>query len=785
MISEIVEKMLDFDASAKDYAWAQEQVYLIQRDALPIITKLEYDQRKAILYGEFDKTVLDKIFSGEAMNRYKDKISKSTVYFFERIRNALIDERIDAGLTITVNSLDPEKEYKKRQDKDLLKNRKGMEALMNEVTKNNGMPPVKVKGEDFHGNVDDFDAQGMDEYDPDDIDNFFDAVWGLQAELNLQNPLNAVFRLNQFTRNFDKYITDILICLQTWSQLYVDDLEGSIKIERLEPWQVNTVHASGSNDYKDAAGFDICKSTNVRGMMRQFGTYINFAEDWQDVLTAALGGMAHSITYISDGGNIVWGNGDGKGIDYHSFMDLPIDYYYTEWKTINKETRQKVVTKDGNIRSVLVDRDTPPADDIALDERYYEETYRAYSFRLGSVNRPKLIKWGKLYMQDIEGLHDQYSGFSIIGNSRSGASVAMTLKPLHQILNVSFQMLEMLINDIKPDGLIMNYSSILQVAEALFKAKDTPEDKRTGIQLFLKMVEESPNLLADTPRGPEDEPLGGGSLGVTPKKNGLNDAAPEIIKIMDWVEAKAEKYLGTEPLTPTSPNDGYKLAIENKKRARSSTSFIDFILLNHMEDLSTGILNKVQVISRYKDIPAYKTLECSVGEKVLMFISKMKKATHRYGIYLDTFNNDITLMEIRGQAQEAMRADKISLEQYMVLMSIESPKQAAVYLAYQRKKTQKQQQKQAMAALQQQDALAQQAFMRQKQLDDNKGEWARKARAEEALGFSNAAQINAKAAIERERMQQEGQNNRATEKANNEIDQIAEEARSNAIKPLI
>lgn len=785
MVNEILEKFLDFDEQTKDEAWAAEMVRLVMRDAKAVISKEEYDKLKNVLYGEFDEGKIDKVFASPTMQRYKQKMSTSTVFFFERIRNSLIDDRNQSGLTITVNSLDPEKEDKRNQDKELLKNRKGIEGLLNEITANNGMPPKKIEGDDFEGNVDEFDKMGSDEFDPTDVDNFFTAVWGLKAELYLQNPLNAVFRANQVRGYYDKYINDILICLHVFSQVWVDDIEGGIKIDHLYPYEVEVLQATGSNNYKDAQGFNVKRSTNVRGFMKRFGSYFNFDRDWQLLITASHGGSIQTYTGLCEKGSLVYGY-YGELLEFDRLLDMPISYSYTEWKTMNRNTSQKAVTKEGNIINQKVDKETPRVDGASLTEKYSEETYYAFSFDInGGVQHPKLAKWGKVYMQEFEGLEDEYSGFTIKGNKRDGVAMATILKPFHQIIQIAFKMLEMLINDIKPDGLIMNYTSIMKVAEYLKTAKNVPNDTRTSIDHFFQMVEESPNLLADTPTTEEGEPLGGGNLGVQTKKNGLNKAANDLISIIDWCEQKSERYLGTAGLENLEARDGYKLSIENKKRTRLATSFIDFILLAHLEDISITTLNYVQDISKFKTIPAYKYLEAQVGKKVMTFIGEMKKTPHRNGVYLDTFNNDIELMEIRAVAQEARATGEISLEQYMVLRSIENPKQATYYLAYERKKTQKQKQTDAMSMMQQQDAMAEKAYQRQKALDDNKGEWTRKANAEQALGFTTAAQINAKSAIERERMSQEGLNARATEKALNEIDKIAEVATQNAQKPLI
>lgn len=524
--------------------------------------------------------------------------------------------------------------------------------------------------------------------------------------------------------------------------------------------------------------------------MRKFGSHFDFENDWPQLLTAA-NGTGNSYTGITrrsviSEGEIIYGNSSGKTIDFDTLIELPISYRYTEWKTITKIEKQKVVTKEGNIISEKVNSNEAKLDGAPTEIKYQEDTYYAYSLETGNIYNPKIIKWGKVYMQNFDGVEDEYSGFTIKGNKRNGVPVADVIKPFWNIINVTFKMLEMLINDIKPDGLNINYSSMVSVAEYLKNnSKDLPDDVKSGVDLFLEMVQESPHIITDTPKGEEGEVLGGGSSGVTVKKNGLNATAVDCMKVIDWAEAKANMYLGTQGIELIQPEDGFKVSMENRKRTRSATSFIDFIMLGHLKDGSITVMNYVQDISKFKDIPAYKYLKNSAGYKVMEYIGTKDKSPHRYGTFIETFNNDIQLMEIRGRAGQALDQKEISLEQYMVLMSYKNPVQVAMQLAYDRKKTEKKKQEEAMAVLKGQDALAEAAFQRQLKLEDKKGEWMRLARAEEAKGFSSAAQLNSSARITTEQMKQEGQNSRVANEGQNKLEEINQKANSEAQKPLI
>lgn len=786
---DVLSKFLDFDESAKDETWATEQVRLVKMNARHLISKEEYFRLKNILTGEFPDINFDAIFASPSMAAVRKKISKNTVDFFQKTLNALIDDRVNSGLSISVNSLDPTKEEKRKSDKQLLKERQAIEGVMNEVTSGNGMPPIKITADEFHGNVEMFEKNNYDEFDPVDLNSFFADHWALKAEIYYQDPINDTMRHNQVSRQFPDKITDILIDMKNCSQVYVDDMEGKIKVKHLHPWEPKVFQATCSSDYKDAGGWDVPKSTNIRGFMKMFGTYFNFERDFALLLRGGLSSSGitnyEKINSISYEGSVRYGSGTiEECITWEMFLDLPISYGYCEWKTISRLRKQMGVTAEGNLIPNYLEKDSDAVDSMPVEKKYWEDTYRAYYFDLG-LNEPKIIKWGKQYMMLIDGLEDEYSGFSIKVNSRAGKSMAKVFEPYWNILNFTFKMLEMLITDIKPDGLILNFESMMKIAAWMQTAKDVPTDIKSGVDAYLLMAQDSVNLITANQETPEGQPMGGGNSGVSVRKNGLNGAAPDLLKIMDWIELKVSSYTATQALDNAEPRDGYKLSIENKKRSRAATAFIDYILLTHLEDISISVLNYTQVISKFKETLAYKYLAGAVGDKTMEFISNTTKAAHRYGIYLDTFNNDITLLEIKQTAQQALLQGQLSYEQYMNICSFESPKKAAAYMAYERAKADRKRQQEAQAALQGQSAL-------QKQKDDNlfkikemEARYRVSDSKSQAQGFIQAANINANASITGKQISEQGQNARQSNEAINEINKIAAESEAESQKPVL
>lgn len=787
MINEFLHKLLVLSEKDKTIEWATELVSIIRRDATPLISKPVYDKLRNVLYGTFPEADLEKLFKGREMQRAKQKLSKSTVYFFERVRNSLIDDRTSAGLSITVNSLDPEKEDKKRKDRDLLENRAAIQSILGEITNNNGMPPITVDTKnDFHGNIDEFDKAGYEDFDNDDKNAFFDNKYALLSEVYIQNALNAILRTNQVTRLYPEWIDDILICLYACSRVYVDLLDGHFVTEYQKPYEVKVFGRTLSNDYKDSQAILTEKTTNVRTFIRMVGDNFDFSKNWEDLL--------HAITYTSGEqdrytgiiddsfGTVLYGE-TGNCLSMRNFLDAAITYGYIEWKAFNASVRQ-TTTIYGVPVNLPVNEQYPRQDGMPDATKISEETYKSYYIATGYTSQ-RLINFGKLYLQPTEGANDQYSGFSFKIFKRNGISAAEIIKPFWEIMQRSFQKVEMLVNDVKPDGNLYVYESLVKVAEFLQGAKDTPTDIRNTLDAVMEMYNESPNKITSIPTDDEGNIIGGGAFAVQKERNGLNDAAIQLMKIMDWCEEKVDRQLATQGIGIAEPRDGYKLSIENKVRARAATAYIDYILLNHLEDVCITLINYVQDAAKFKDIPAYKYLEFLVGKEALDYLNTLKKSPHRNAVFLDTFNNDVSLMELRQRAAISLERKEINFGQYTIIMSMDNPKQIMFYMTHELLRQQKLYQRNQLDMLKQQDQLSEAEHRRRLELEDRKGQWMRLARKEEAQGYIGAAQLNSQASLTRAQIQQEGQNKRIVQEGENKLSEIGEKYKNEQQKSLV
>lgn len=752
----------------KDIDWYKKMVYLFDASANKVVSSTTYKENRDVIFGNFDISMLKNFFSGDEMERIKKKLSNSRSHIFERIRNTIIDQRSDAQLSIALNSLDPSIERVKDKDKELLRNRAGIEAILKNITANSGLPAINVDKDNYEGNVEDFDRMGLNEYDPDDLDMFFEIYYQLLYIIDCQNGVNSVFSENQISRIFDMYINDILICLQNWSRVYVDELDGGIKTERIPAYNVSVVGSSEKNDFSDVDGIKIERTTTIRNFMSSFGASFDFEENWTQLLFAM--GIRDMDGIIVNGTTYAKENfSPEKCIDLAGRSETSINYCYMEFL-------QYGVTNDGAETG-----ETP----LTADKVKYGQTlHYAYYFNNYAGMFPGLIKYGKVYMQSFAGQNDQYSGFTIKGNKRSGIPVAEIIKIYKEIWHRAFVGFEMLVNEVKPDGYKFLYETLVKTAEYLNKAKNVPTDLKQSLNEVIEMNTRSPNVFTAIPRTPEGDILGGGPMGMEKNENGLNKTAGDLLKIMQWAENSMIEQIGALGIEIAEPKQGWRLSIENKKRTRAATSFIDFILLSHLEDIAKQVTNYLIDITKFKNIPAYKYYEHILGTEAMERIRKYDKALHRTGIYIQSFNLDIEREEVKQLAFADLANRVIDLKVYQLVKNIDNPQSAIKILAREEQKAKKLEEQKAQT--QHDRALELEAAKRQTELERQNtiGMWNYRVKQAEVEGFMGSSRTNADAGIRKEEIKQQGQDGREQEKNFGKIQSIQAEKNAKEQEPI-
>src|SRR5207244_865370 len=175
-----------------------------------------------------------------------------SVAMMEKYRNILIAERDKAGVKVGLNSIDPTVvEADKKHDRDLLANRKTIEAAISTLNAKIGEPPFKVKKELFKGNIDQFDEIGLNDEEDEDLNYFFATFWRLLQEIKGELPLNHFFLHNKVAGNITKWCNDILAKKAIAGQVYLNQQSGAVDIKYLAPEQVRVIWGE-NQDFSDA-----------------------------------------------------------------------------------------------------------------------------------------------------------------------------------------------------------------------------------------------------------------------------------------------------------------------------------------------------------------------------------------------------------------------------------------------------------------------------------------------------------------------------------------------------
>jgi len=124
----------------------------------------------------------------------------------EKIKNIITAERMKAEIKAYVDAQDPSLERLKKEDKELLKNKKTIDFAVNTLKQKIGLPLKNIDNEDFSGNYNSFDEMGFDSDDIGDIETFFQVFYQLDTEIDFQKIINHVFALN----SIDEYTYSIM-----------------------------------------------------------------------------------------------------------------------------------------------------------------------------------------------------------------------------------------------------------------------------------------------------------------------------------------------------------------------------------------------------------------------------------------------------------------------------------------------------------------------------------------------------------------------------------------------
>lgn len=726
----------DFNPDNRKEDWAEKMVENFILNWKPLVDPERAKTNMQYLFGKQTMDPVKKMFTKNGDDANLDFIPLKVM---EKIRNILTAETDKAGIRLECNALDPTATTQKLRDRELLTYSGDMAQFLNVFSGQLKLPPFNIanKKEAFSGNVEKFNELGLDTMSAEDLDHFFSTFYRLRHEIKAEEPLNYFYKYNECERMLPMFCNDIIAKKAIAMINYVCQREGAVKHKYIAPETVNVVMGDRP-DCKDAEAIGYMHKVTVHEFIARMGDSFNYERDMPELIQAV--NLANNQAYTGVGTDTKhYGTAD-KLCPAGTFYQYRIDLGYIEWLAQNATTF-KYMPKNyhGNPRLLKVPyNDVAPNSKYTKINKYNQVTYKAYFLRK-TVGTVKLFDYGPLPFQQIEGAQDERSNFSIVAIMDVGPSLVEVCIPHLNLLDKAKAKYEYLVNKAKAPGRLYNLDALLEVAAKMVKSGDT----RTDIMGLLEMYAKSENELY-TILNNRGENVGGNGVPHFDLKNGISEVVMEFRNIMMACMNDINDHVGISPLREAyspDPRDGLRLQMQALDSSRNATHYVSRMLVNLFSDVSVKTLNYVQYIIQYKDIKAkpYEFLLEALGDQTVEELKSLGKvALHRYGVFVENFNSTYDRQEIKLLTQQALDKAQIRIEQKLLVDSIESPKRAAMVLAYETRRTERNNQKLAEQASKMRIEENNNKVQGELAIIDRKGEWDVKAKQMEGQLYKEA-----------------------------------------------
>lgn len=699
-----IKEFFEIDPAKKDNQWAERLITHFRSYWGYLVHPSDAEKNMAIILSRYDMKNVKKMFK----DPNKMGMEFLPIAIMEKIRNILIGERVKAGITVNLNAVDPTAESERKSDKSLLENRKDIEQLISFMQQGIGLPEYKMANEEkitgkkvFKGNIDMFDALGLNPGEADQVAYFFKVWFKLLHEMRAQDVVNYFINYNEVRDNIEKWCNDIMGKKVISAQAYVNETSGAIDIKYIAPERVRLIPGKRA-DGKDSVCIGYEDTVTVSDVIKRMGNSFDWDRDMYYLLNAVNYTNHREITGIFDGESLICGayrnRQSQEYCQFNDFLNFKVEIGYIEFKTFNADAYKIGVDWHGNLRYIK----KPPTSQLHEASKYAKEiwynevTYKSY-YLATSTNTQKLFKCGPLYHQTIEGAEDEYSNYSIFFKKEAGPTIAEVAYPWIELAQEAFTKFRWMVRKAKPKGRAYNYESLIKVAQKMIK----DGNEKTKIHEVIKMFEEGINEIFTIPEI-DGQKVGGGVNPNYDLPNGLDVTALSFKEIINWAVENIKGDLGINEIREAyspKPNDGFKLQMTTLEQSRNATNYMSEMIDNVLRQTAKYTLNCVQDIVRYKDTIPYNFLKRAIGETAINDIKELDGVSlHRYGIFVNSFATYMERQRVLAETNEAWQKGEISYEVKMLIDSIDDYRKAAYIMAFEkvRAKREKQQEVQQL-----------------------------------------------------------------------------------------
>lgn len=658
----------------------------------------------------------------EVKNSFDDEDFKKSVKFLplpilEPMVNAIVEEITRNPPKAELRANDPTAINEKKQDIELLKNRKILEGDRTELQSRvygENFPAYKVPYDKFNGNAEDFDKMGLDADDDDDISFYEENLQRLKAEIAGQAVINAVFKNSRFDKRITrKLVKDVFAFKAITIQKYVDEITGEIKDKYLDPQTCKGIFGE-SNDGTDDIYRSWEDSINVMEFLQMVGSDFNFERDWRFLLWGInycnirkFTGFIRNGTPFDCCGNAGWMSEMGMSdvqesnlIDWSMAYTYKIYVGYGEWRspeaTITFMTNKNNAAFTEVIPYDLQLKKKQIKEGYEKESRYQIPWYKSYYIATTSVSQ-WIWNFGKIFHQTTYGANDEYCNGALCYYQEEGLSATEIARPYLQICNFTFYRMLWIIFKAKPDADEFIYEELLQLAGNVQRQFPQGSDNKvqplqTVLMDLIKQFRQKHVRIRTYPRVE-----GRAVQNIHPieqkRSGGLDPIAISMQAVEMWGEQMIAQKIGLNGmrLGQNPPARESTQSEENTVQASVTTTGYFYRMIQYIKEHSGVVsLNYAQDIIKYKSSLPYKWLLNQIGNEQFLNLKALDKfAAHRMAIFIDDYNTGIDKNEIKQAALQALINNEITYPQWFMVTQTDDPKRAAMLLGHYKLKERK------------------------------------------------------------------------------------------------
>lgn len=778
MINTTVILYNNLDPAKKTPEWANGVITVMRRDWRKLINVSRAWADRAIMFSVQELQDVKNSFDDED---FKKSVKFLPLPILEPMINAIVEEITRNPPKAELRATDPTAVNERKEDIELLKNRKILENDRTELQSRvfgEGFPGYKVPYDKFSGNVEEFDKMGLQSDDDDDVNFYEQNLQRLKAEIAGQSVINSVFKNNRFDKTTTrKLVKDIFAFKAACVQSYVDEITGEIKNKYIDSQSAYGIFGE-TNDGKD----DICRgwqdSITIMEWLQMVGSEFVFERDWRYLLWGINYCNIRKFTgFIRNGvpfdccGNVGWMNEMGMDgvlesnlIDWSQAYTYKVYCGYIEWRSPEASV---TFLKNQNNPTFL---DTIPYDYLLkkkqIKEGYEKESrytmpwYKAFFIATTNVSQ-WIWNYGKVYHQSTYGSNDEYSNGTLCYYQEEGISATEVARTYLQTANFTFYRMLWVIYKAKPDAEEYVWEELLQLAGNVKRNFNQGGDNKTRdfkqvIGDLIKYMRQKHVRIRTYPRV---EGRAVQQIYPIERKNsgGLDPIALSMQAVTAWAEAQIAEKIGLNQmrLGQNPPSRESTKSEENAVNYSLSTTGYFYRMVQYIkEHLAVCTLNFAQDIIKFKSSLPYKWLLNQIGTEQFENLKVLDKfSTHRMSLFIDDYNTTIDKQDIKANASFALQNVEITYPQWFMVTQTDDPKRAAMLLGHYKLQERKRLEKAEMDKVTAQGQVAKDTHDMKMEEIDAEGSWRLKVEQEKSRSFILSTQIQAQNKVEVKQLQ--------------------------------